>query len=157
MSRPEIAIQKSKAMSEYIENKQVKRTQKDFPHSFKLQVVEEVEQGIITTGEAKRKYEIQSHATVLNWLRKFGSFDWENQTTLEMPKSPLQKLMELEQKVLLLEKQKARLQKQVEQADKKAIIFDIMIDIAEKEYNIPIRKKSSPVQSSNSKKSTRKV
>jgi hypothetical protein len=42
----------------------------------------------------------------------------------------------------LLEKQKALLEKQMETADKKAILFDMMIDIAEKEYNIPIRKNS---------------
>jgi transposase len=58
-----------------------------------------------------------------------------------MPKSKDQKLLELEQKVLLLEKQKKELEKQVEQADKKAIFFDMMIDIAEKEFKIPIRKK----------------
>lgn len=40
----------------------------------------------------------------------------------------------------LLEKQKALLEKQVETSDKKAILIDMMIDIAEKEYNIPIRK-----------------
>ena len=54
--------------------------------------------------------------------------------------------MELEQEVLLLKKQKALLEKQIEFSDKKAIIFDIMIDLAEKEYNIPIRKNSSPEQ-----------
>ncbi|MFD2520128.1 hypothetical protein [Emticicia soli] len=58
-----------------------------------------------------------------------------------MPKSKDQKLLELEQKVLLLEKQKKELEKKVEQADKKAIFFDMMIDIAEKEFKIPIRKK----------------
>ena len=144
-------------MKEDIENKYVKRTQKDYTHVFKIQVVQEVESGSITVGDARRKYGVQSHSTVLGWLRKFGSFDWQNQTTLEMPKSPQQKLLELEQKVLLLEKQKARLQKQVEQADKKVIIFDIMIDIAEKEFNIPIRKKSSPVQSSSSKRNIKKA
>ena len=144
-------------MKEEVERKYVKRTQKDYTQSFILQVVQEIESGSITVGDAKRKYGIQSHSTVLNWLRKFGSFDWENQTTRTMPKSPQQKLMELEQKVLLLEKQKARLLKQVEQADKKAIIFDIMIDIAEKEYNIPIRKNSSPVQSKSSKANTNKA
>ena len=144
-------------MKEEVENKYVKRTQKDYPHTFKIQVVQEVESGSITVGDAKRKYGIQSHGTVLGWLRKFGSFDWQNQTTIEMPKSPQQKLLELEQKVFLLEKQKVRLQKQVEQADKKAIIFDIMIDIAEKEYNIPIRKKSSPVQSNSSKRNIKKA
>jgi len=144
-------------MKERVESKHVKRTQKDYTHAFKLDVVQEVERGIISVGDARRKYGIQSHSTVLGWLRKFGSFDWQNQTTMKKSKSPEQKLMELEQKVLLLEKQKARLQKQVEQADKKAIIFDIMIDIAEKEYNIPIRKNSSPVQSIASKKNTNKA
>lgn len=54
--------------------------------------------------------------------------------------------MELEQEVLLLKKQKALLEKQIEFSDKKAIIFDVMIDLAEKEYNIPIRKNLSPEQ-----------
>ncbi|WP_262890278.1 hypothetical protein [Maribacter aquimaris] len=43
-----------------------------------------------------------------------------------------------------MKKQKKTLEKQVERADKKAIIFDMIIDLAEKEYNIPIRKNSSP-------------
>ena len=61
-----------------------------------------------------------------------------------MSKTPEQKLLELEQEVRLLKKQKAFLEKQVEQSDKKAILFDMMIDLAEKEYNIPIRKNSKP-------------
>ena len=61
-----------------------------------------------------------------------------------MPKTPEQKLMELEQEVKLLKKQKAFLEKQVEQSDKKVILFDMMISVAEKEFNIPIRKKSKP-------------
>jgi len=32
----------------------------------------------------------------------------------------------------------------VERADKKAIIFDMMIDVTEEEFNIPIRKKHVP-------------
>jgi transposase len=43
--------------------------------------------------------------------------------------------MELEARVKLLEKLKAMLEHQVERADKKAISFDRMIDIAKKEYN----------------------
>lgn len=66
-----------------------------------------------------------------------------------MPKTPEQKLLELEIKIKLLEKQNAFLAHQVEQADKQAMIFDMMIDLAEKEYNIPIRKNSSPEQSTN--------
>jgi transposase-like protein len=115
--------------------------------SFKLQVVQEIEQGSLSIHQACRMYGIQARSTVLEWLRKFGNFDWENQTPSNMPKSPEQKIMELEAKVKLLEKQKAFLEQQAFVADKKAIIFDMMINIAEKEYQIDIRKNSSPEQS----------
>jgi len=129
------------------ETRYIKRTQKDYTMSFKLQIVQEVERGKLTTTEATKQYGIQCRKTVVQWLRKFGNFDWENQTPLNMPKSPAQKIMELEVQVKLLEKQKALLERQAFVADKKAIIFDMMIDIAEKEYQIDIRKNSSPEQS----------
>ena len=135
----------------------VKRTQKDYSMSFKLQIVQAIERGEMSTREARLKYGIQGDSTVLKWLRKYGTFDWEHQTPSNMPKSQEQKLMELEQRVKLLEKQKAQLEKQAEQSDKKAIIFDMMIDLAEKEYNIPIRKNSLPEQSTSTKKNTKKA
>ena len=46
----------------------------------------------------------------------------------------------------------ARLEKELEQKDLKAGFFDMMIDIAEKEYKIDIRKNSFPEQSANTKK-----
>lgn len=137
-------------------NQYVKRTQKDYTHSFKLQVVQEIERGESSIRVSLNKYGIQSYSTILGWLRKYGNFNWENQSPTNMPKSPEQKLLELEQKVKLLEKQKAFLEHQVEQADKKAIIFDMMIDLAEKEYNIPIRKNSLPEQSINTDQKNKK-
>lgn len=139
-------------MSNELRTNYVKRTQKNYSESFKLQVVREIEQGLLSTTGAKRKYGIQARSTVVNWLRKYGNFDWENQTPSRMAKTPEQRIMELEAKIKLLEKQKKHLEKQVDHADKKAIIFDMMIDIAEKEYKIPIRKNSSPEQSNDSKK-----
>ena len=130
----------------------LKRTQKDYSMSFKLQVVSEIERGELNPSSARKNYGIQGSHTVTTWLRKYGNFDWNNQTPSNMPKTSEQKLMELEQKIRLLEKQKTFLEQQVDQADKKAIIFDMMIDLAEKEYNIPIRKNSSPKQSTTSKK-----
>jgi len=128
-------------------NKYVRRSQKDYSMSFKLQVVQEIESGELSISAARKKYGIQGGDTVNIWVRKYGTFDWELKTPSNMPKTQDQKLMELEQKVKLLEKQKAFLEKQVETADKKAIIFDMMISLAEKEYNIPIRKKCLPEQS----------
>jgi transposase-like protein len=134
----------------------VKRTQKDYTMSFKLQIVQEIEQGLTTISQVKKEYAIQSRSTIVQWLRKFGNFDWENQTPFSMSKSPEQKIMELEAKVKLLEKQKTFLEQQAYVADKKAIIFDMMIDIAEKEYQIDIRKNSSPEQSTILKKNNNK-
>lgn len=127
----------------------IKRTQRDYSLSFKLQVVSEVESGELSIEGALRKYGIQAHSTVLNWIRKYGTFDREYQVQRLMHKTPKQKIMELEQRIKLLERQKASLEKQVEIAEEKSIFFDMMIDIAEKELNIPIRKKSLPEQSKN--------
>ncbi|WP_205125454.1 transposase [Flammeovirga kamogawensis] len=139
-------------MNEDQENQYTKRTQKDYSYSFKLQVVDEVERGEIGITAARLKYGIQGHGTIRTWIRKYGNLDWDNKSDLKMGKTPEQKLLELEQKVLLLEKQKASLEKQLYVTDKKAIFFDMMIDIAEDEFNIPIRKKSLPKQLINSKK-----
>ena len=137
--------------------KYVKRTQKDYSMSFKLSVVSEIERGDISKTGAKQKYGIQGDGTIRRWLKKYGTFDWENQTPNNMPKSKDQTIFELEQKVLLLEKQKALLEIQAEQANKKAIFFDMMINIAEKDLNISIRKKSLPESLINSKNNSLKV
>ena len=127
----------------------VKRTQRDYSISLKLQIVQEIEKGRLSVTEARKKYGIQSHATVLGWLRKHGNFDWDNQTPNHMPKTPEQRIMELEAKVKLLEKRKSLLEHQATRSDQKAIIFDMMIELAEKEYKIDIRKNSSPEQLTN--------
>ncbi|WKL45763.1 hypothetical protein Q1W71_10175 [Flavobacterium pectinovorum] len=134
----------------------VKRSQRDYSMSLKLQIVSEIEKGNISITQTRKQYGIQSHGTVLNWLRKFGNFDWENQTPTQMAKTPEQKIMELEAQVKLLEKQKALLERQAFVADKKAILFDMMIDLAEKEYRIDIRKNSAPEQSTTSNKKSNK-
>lgn len=140
---------------EEIRNQYRKRSQKDYPMSFKLSVVSEIEQGNLSVTNARKKYGIQGNATVINWLRKYGTFDWENQTPSNMPKSKEQTILELEQRIKVLEKQKTFLEKQAEQSDMKAAFFDMMVDMAEKEYNISIRKNSLPDQSTDSVSNTK--
>lgn len=130
-----------------MKNPYVKRTQKDYTLGFKLQLVQEIEQGGISLTEAKLKYGIQGDSTVRRWLQKYGNFDWKNPTLSNMAKTPEQRIMELETQVKLLEKQKAQLERQAYVADKKVILFDMMIDLAEEEFKIDIRKNSSPEQS----------
>ena len=100
----------------------VKRTQKDYSLTLKIQIVKEVESGALSTLSAQRKYGIQSRSTVVTWLRKYGNFDWENQTPSNMPKSPEQRILELEAKVKLL-KTKAQLERQNYVADQKLLFL----------------------------------
>jgi len=134
----------------------VKRTQKDYSVCFKLQVVQEIEFGQLSRTEACHKYGIQAKSTIREWLKKYGTFDWENLSKEIVAKTPEQKILELEAKVKLLEKQKARAEHLAERADKKSIIFDMLVDLAEKEYKIDIRKNYTPDSSTSSKKSTKK-
>ena len=140
---------------EQTEHKYVKRTQKDYSMSFKLSVVREYESGNYSLGYLKRKYGIQGDSTIRRWLEKFGTFDTVNRKDRPMEKSKDQRLLELEQQVRLLERKNARLEKELEQKDMKADFFDMMIDIAEKEYKIDIRKNSFPGQSHSTEKEHR--
>ena len=134
----------------------VKRTQKDYSLSFKFQIVEEIESGELDRLNAHLKYGIQARSTITSWLRKYGTFDWENLSVVTMTKTPEQKILELEAKVKLLEKQKARAEHLAERADKKVILFDMLVNMAEKEYDIDIRKNYKPESSKTSKKSKKK-
>ena len=143
-------------MKEHLETLYIKRTQKDYGLSLKLQIVKDIEAGRLGITECKKKYGIQSRSTVVSWLRKYGNFDWDNQIPNAMQKTPEQKIMELEAEVKLLEKQKALLERQAYIADKKAIFFDMMIDLAESEYQIDIRKNSASAQSATSAEQKKK-
>ena len=134
----------------------VKRTQKDYSLSFKLQVVQELEQGFLTRVQAMEKYGIQAGSTIRSWLKKYGNFDYQYTSFMMKSKTPEQRILELEQENALLKKQKARADYLADRADKKVILFDMMIDIAEQEFNIPIRKKHSPELSKGSQNKKKK-
>lgn len=128
-------------------NPYVKRTQKDYTLSFKLQLVQEIERGELSLSEAKLKYGIQGDSTIRKWLQKYGNFDWENKNRQPMGRTPEQKLLEQEAKIRLLEKQVKQLQEEKHFAEQKAVIFDMMINIAEKECKIDLRKNLETAQS----------
>lgn len=119
----------------------LKRSQKDYTLAFKIGVVEEVEKGSLTYKQAQRKYGIQGKSTVLVWLRKLGNLDWSLPKVHDMSskeKTPEQRIKELEA-ALELEKQKN-------------LLLTTVIDIAEKQYGLAIRKKPSPRQPDTFKK-----
>lgn len=123
-------------------NQYVKRTQRDYSMSFKLRLVGEIERGEISEVEAKKKYGIQSKTTIRNWVKNFGNLDRTYELNKRKMKSPEQKLLELGQQIKLLEQKNKSLERDLSDSKKKAAFFDMMIDIAEEELNISIRKKS---------------
>lgn len=108
----------------------VKRTQKDYSLSFKLQIVDEVEKGELTYKLAQLRYGIQGRSTVLIWLRKHGRLDWKESTEMKKKSSPSKKIKELEKRLQRLEAEKE--------------ILNLAIDIADETMEANIRKKYLP-------------
>ena len=104
-----------------------KRTQKDYTLAFKLQVVDEVENGELSQNAAQRKFGIQGNATILVWLRKYGRLNWYQNSYVAKKPTPNRKIAELEKKIKRLEAEK--------------MILNTAIDIADETLNTDIRKK----------------
>ncbi len=132
---------------EHTGNKYVKRAEKHYSISFKLAVVREYEETRTSLRALQRKYGIRGNSTVKRWIEKYANFDLRNRTCAPMEKSREQELRELREKVRHLEVRNARLEKELEKKEVKAGILDLMIEMAEKEYRIDIRKNSFPGQS----------
>ena len=94
-----------------------KRTQRDYSLPFKLQVIQEVEKGELTYKVAQKKYGIQGRSTVLVWLRKHGSLDWQTDNPMKGKLTPQKQIRELEKKLKRLEMQNEILNKAIEIAD----------------------------------------
>ncbi len=73
-----------------------RKTSKDYSLAFKLQVVDEVEKGLLNQDQAQREYGIQGNATILTWLRKHGTLDWYKETMMSAKKVPHKKIRALE-------------------------------------------------------------
>ena len=113
--------------------KKSKRTQRDYTLGFKLAVVAEVEQGDLTYKQAQKKYGIQGRSTVLVWLRKHGRLTWDFNPNA-MSQTPNQRIKELEAQL-------AASEKRAKEAELKARLLDTIIDVAEGQMGIQIRKK----------------
>jgi len=114
-------------MEERDQERDKKRTQKDYSLAFKLQVVEEVEKGEETYKQAQRKYGIQGRSTVLVWLRKHGRLNWKKRNPMKGKETPQEEIR--------------RLKKELRRAETDKKILQITIDVAERELGIDIRKK----------------
>jgi transposase-like protein len=126
-----------------------KRTQNDYTLAFKLAVVEQVERGELTTGQAQRRYGIQGSSTVLTWMRRHGSPRWRKASS--MGKS-VQKMSD-PSKPVPPEQRIKELELQLKEAQQKADFFEAVVGVLKRDYGVQIGKK--PVGKSSRKSSSK--
>ena len=107
-----------------------------FTEAFKLHVVEEVESGRITQSDAGRKYGILGHSTILKWCHKYG-----RHTTQRSARDMEMRMDKKETELLLLQNEIKALKQELEDARFKNVVLETLVDVAERELAIPIRKK----------------
>jgi transposase len=111
-----------------------------YSDTFKEAVVKEVLDGLIGKAEARRKYGIKGKSAVLNWIRKFDG----NKSKSMKPKNNQAKSG---RSIEELEAENARLKQELDVEQLRNRALNVMIDIAENQFKIPIRKKSGARQS----------
>lgn len=112
-----------------------KKPQPTYSDSFKLGVVMRVTNGQLTKEEARQRYGIGGNSSILEWMRKYGyCTETSSQRAMAKTENPLDS-EELKKKVRQLEKQ-------LQNERIRSEFYRTMIDVAERELGICIRKKS---------------
>jgi len=111
-----------------------------FPDELKLQVVQEYLSTDQSQKEVMLRYKIRGKNTITKWMRKFdlqapSQQEIELQRTMAKQKEKTPYERELEAKV-------AKLEQQLDYEQLRTLALDTMIEIAERDLKISIRKKS---------------
>lgn len=129
----------------------IQKSYSRFTESGKHQIIKEFLSSGCTKVEIWQKYtgQTEEHGQILRWMRQLGydtsekirrpNFTGNIPIMAKKNKHENQNIEDFE--VLQLKKRIAELESQLKDAEMKAIAFSTMVDIAEKEFNIPIRKK----------------
>ena len=126
------------------------RNGSSFTISERHQIIQEMLSSQCSKREIWNKYTGQSeeHGCLLKWMRQLGydehsnrRFNFDGNRLLMTSKKKTLQNGEESFEILQLKKRVLELENQLKDAEMKAIAFSTMVDIAEKEFNIPIRKK----------------
>ena len=108
---------------------------KRYSAAFKQKVVSEIENGKFSVGEAHRVYEIGGGTTIYNWLRRYGKGHLINKTVVVKMKNESDRIKQLE-------KEKRELEAALAKTQVRVVVLESLIDVAEKELKIDIKKNS---------------
>lgn len=109
-------------------------------------VVSEFESGKSSQATLKRKYGILGNSCVYRWLRKYGKFDYPIYSSKGRPMKDIEKRRQKELEASLRRREK-ELEKELAKKEAELQAYKRFIEIAERELNIRIVKKSGARQS----------
>ena len=111
-----------------------------FTDELKLKVVREYLDSDVSQRELKQKYNIRGNNCIPNWMRKFGlqgpsqqQLELQRTMTKQTDKTPYER--ELESKI-------QKLEQELEHEQFRTLALNTLIDVAERDLKISIRKKS---------------
>lgn len=109
-----------------------------YSESFKWEVVQDVLEGKYTKEEARRIHGIKSKCAVLYWMRKFsGSKNYRQPSEFEVGSSTMQKRASEKIKLSKTEELEEELYREKQRAE----LWKKMVEVAEEELGIDIKKK----------------
>ena len=119
-----------------------KRQNRYFSESLKKQIVDDLEKNITTVTEVYKHYSV-SRTSIYRWIYKYSPYAKKGERQIVEKQSDTRKLEQLKERVRELERIVGQKQLQIDFKDK-------MIEIAEEEYKVDIKKKLSSRLSSGS-------
>jgi transposase-like protein len=102
---------------------------------FQQKVVREIESGELSIGDARRLYDIRGHATIQQWIGKFGKNHLLSKVVRIEMKDEKDRVKELEKRIRQLESALAN--EHIRNA-----VLESLVDIARDKYGIDLKKKS---------------
>ncbi len=146
MSCPEIGLQNvsnilinlTKKGKEIMEREQ--KITKQYSISFKQKVISEIESGKLTKEGARKLYGIGGGSVINGWIKKFGKMNLLNKVVRIELTEEITKLKQLE-------KEKKELESALAQAHLKLIVYESIIEVAEEEYGVDLKKNIKPESS----------
>jgi transposase len=129
-------------LEKYRQAAPIQRIQRYFSEDFKRKKVREIEQNLVTVLQVVREYGV-SKTSIYKWIYKYSA----------MRKKGIKQVVEAKSDTLKISRLREQMREMERVVGQKQIMIDFlekMIELAEKEYGIDIKKKLSSSQSSGS-------
>ncbi len=136
-----------------MEGQNIFNTQEFYSEEMKLKIVQEVLSGQLTKAEANKRYEIKGHSRILTWIRKYEKRFGKDEKSSYIVAENFSPMTEIEKAEFeSIKRENDKLKQELSYASMRLIALETMIDVAEKELKINLRKKCFTRQSKKSDK-----